>query len=120
MNAEYGLPRKAIATAITSKQELVSPQLGAPIFTEYDRDGLLLDLFGSFDGKKFSVMDVSITGTRFSVLKLVEGAHHADRTLLEDMNLWCKSEYEKEERSAESAWEEQQQNDVKEMQHDRI
>lgn len=111
MNASYGFPRPPIATTVmVQKQEMVSPQLGAPLFTEYDLDGFLLDLFGSFDGKEFDVQDVAITGTRFSVLKLVEGCHHADRTLLEDMNLWCEREHEKEaERanaSADEDWKE--------------
>lgn len=72
------------------KQELVSPQLGSPLFTEYDHDGLLLDLFGSYDGEEFDVLDVSITGTRFSVLQLIPAE------MIEDMNLWCERENDKE------------------------
>lgn len=97
MNEAYGLPKPPIATTVmVRKQELVSPKFGGPLFTEYDHDGLLLDLFGTFDGKEFDVMEVSITGTRFSVLKLVDGVRTDDRTLLEDMTLWCEREHEKE------------------------
>lgn len=117
MNASYGFPRPPIATTVmVQKQEMVSPQYGTPLFTEYDRDGLLLDLFGTFDGETFDVMDVSITGTRFSVLKLVEGCHHADRTLLEDMNLWCERENEKEAERAELTKAEDQREFAREIQ----
>lgn len=72
------------------KQELVSPKFCMPLFREYDHDGLLLDLFGSYsmeDG--YDVQEVAITGTRFSVLKLVEGCHHGEYSLLEEMSAWC-------------------------------
>lgn len=117
MNESYGFLRPPIATAVmVRKQELVSPKFGGPLFTEYDHDGLLLDLFGTFDGKEFDVMEVAITGTRFSVLKLVEGCHHADRTLLEDMNLWCEREHEKEMIIADDSSEEDQIEFIREIQ----
>lgn len=98
MNASYGFPRPPIATTVmVQKQEMVSPQFGMPLFREFDYDGLLLDLFGTYskaDG--YDVMEVSITGTRFSVLKIVEGCHHEGLSLLEDMNHWCEREHEKE------------------------
>lgn len=83
--SDYGIPKPAIATTVmVQKQELVSAQLGAPMFCKYDHDGLLLDLFGSYDKEDgFEVSEVSITGTRFSVLKLVSAP------LLEDMSAWC-------------------------------
>lgn len=90
-DATYGFPRPPIATTVmVQKQEMVSPQLGMPLFREYDHDGLLLDLFGSYtmeDG--YDVQDVSVTGTKFSVLKLVEGCHHGKYSLLEEMSAWC-------------------------------
>lgn len=117
MNAAYGLLAPSIATTVmVRKQEMVSPKFGGPLFTEYDHDGLLLDLFGTFDGKEFDVMEVAITGTRFSVLKLVEGCHHADHTLLEDMNLWCEREHEKECERANEQNEEDLRKFLKEMQ----
>lgn len=83
--SDYGIPKPPIATTVmVQKQELVSAQFCAPMFREYDHDGLLLDLFGSYDKEDgFEVSEVSITGTRFSVLKLVSAS------LLEDMGAWC-------------------------------
>jgi hypothetical protein len=105
MNAAYGLPKPPIATTVmVQKQEMVSPKFGTPLFSEYDHDGLLLDLFGTYDGKEFDVMEVSITGTRFSVLNLVSSS------LLEDMILWCERQHDKEEaRAAETAEEDQRE-----------
>ena len=110
--SDYSISKPAIATTVmVQKQELVSAQFGSPIFREYDHDGLLLDLFGTLDAHGYDVMEVSITGTRFSVLKLVERAR-----LLEDMNMWCEREHEKElERATETA-DEDQWEFVREMQ----
>lgn len=83
--SDYGIPKPPIATTVmVQKQELVSAQFGAPMFREYDHDGLLLDLFGSYDKEDgFYISEVSITGTRFSVLRLIPAY------LLEDMGAWC-------------------------------
>lgn len=83
--SDYGIPKPSIATTVmVQKQELVSAQFGTPMFREYNHDGLLLDLFGSYDKEDgFEVLEVSVTGTRFSVLKLVSAS------LLEDMGAWC-------------------------------
>lgn len=83
--SDFGIPKPPIATTVmVQKQELVSAQLGTPLFREFDHDGLLLDLFGCYDKQDgFEVTDVSITGTRFSVLKLVS------ESLLVDMSAWC-------------------------------
>jgi hypothetical protein len=79
-----------------TKQELVSAKFGTPLFCKYDHDGLLLDLFGLCDGDTYDVMEVAITGTRFSVLKLCPAE------LIEDMNLWCERQHEKEEDNVEA------------------
>jgi hypothetical protein len=104
--SDYGLPKPPLAnTVMVQKQEMVSAKFGTPLFREYDHDGLLLDLFGSYckdDG--FEVQEVSITGTRFSVLKLVEGCRDENLkySLLEEMTKWCEIEHEKEIESADT------------------
>lgn len=91
--SDYGIQKSPIATTVmVQKQELVSPKFGTPLFREYDHDGLLLDLFGSYDKEDgFEVSEVSITGTRFSVLKLVEGCRDEKLkySLLNEMKKWC-------------------------------
>lgn len=111
MNATYGLPKPPIATMVmVQKQEMVSPQFGTPLFREYDCDGLLLDLFGTFDGKEFDVLEVAITGTRFSVLKLVPAK------MFETMNLWCERQQEKEDAAAAETADEDQREFVRGIQ----
>ncbi len=121
MNSKYGLPPAPIATVTPKqKQEMVSPQYGTPIFREYDHDTMLLDLFGTFDGETYDVMDVAITGTRFSVMRLVDAIHTGDRSLLEDMNLWCERQHEKEMAAANATADEDNREFAREIQHGRI
>lgn len=116
--SDYGIPKPPVATTVMiQKQELVSAQFGAPMFREYDHDGLLLDLFGTFDGKEFDVLEVSITGTRFSVLKLVEGCRDEKLkySLLETMTVWCYSQYAEEQIIADDSSEEDQLQFIQDM-----
>lgn len=97
MNASYGFPRPPIATTVmVQKQEMVSPQFGIPLFREFDYNGLLLDLFGNYDGFEFDVLEASITGTRFSVIKLVS------ESLRNDMIGFCERKQLEEDSIDES------------------
>lgn len=108
--SDYGIPKPPIATTVmVHKQEMVSPQFDMPLFREFDYDGLLLDLFGSYDKETgFEVQEVSITGTRFSVLKLVS------ESLLVDMGAWC------DRRNDEDIVEENTQADIEAQERNRI
>lgn len=78
----YGMIAAPLKTASVDNRDMVSPKYGSPLFTDYDHDGLMLDLYGTFTDE-YDVMDVSIAGTRYSVLKLVS------ESLLKDMNAFC-------------------------------
>lgn len=110
--SDYSIPKPAIATTVmVQKQDLVRAKYGTPLFREFDHDGLLLDLFGTYtkqDG--YEVMEVAITGTRFSVLALCNAC------LIKDMNAFCERRHLEEEIRADKSSQEELNDLIREMQ----